>query len=53
MIEGKILYFARAGAANTDDVLCICKARADELGIDTMLVASTEGTTALKAAAVF
>ena len=53
MIEGKILYFTRAGAVNTDDVLCICRARADELGIDTVLVASTEGTTALKAAAVF
>ncbi len=53
MIEGKIVYFEKEGAANTDEVLRICKATADELGINTILVASTEGTTALKAAAVF
>jgi uncharacterized protein len=53
MIEGKIVYFPRAGAANTDDVLRISRARADELGINTILVASTGGTTALKAADIF
>ena len=53
MIEGKIIYFPREGAANTDHVLRIARARADESGINTILVASTEGTTALKAAEVF
>jgi uncharacterized protein len=53
MIEGKIVYFPEVGAVNTDDVLRISKARADELGINTILVASTEGTTALKAVKVF
>lgn len=53
MIEGRICYFPKAGAMNTDEVLRICKARADELGINTILVASTEGTTAIKAAEVF
>lgn len=53
MIEGKIVYFPAPGAANTDEVLRICKARADEPGISTVLVASTEGTTAIKAAEVF
>jgi uncharacterized protein len=53
MIEGKIVYFEKPGAANTDEVLRLSRARADELGINTILVASTEGTTALKAAEVF
>ena len=53
MIEGRIVYFPRVGAVNTDDVLRISRARADELGINTILVASTGGTTALKAAEVF
>lgn len=53
MIEGRIVYFPSPGTANTDHVLRIARARADEPGINTILVASTEGTTALKAAEVF
>ena len=53
MIERKIGYFAKVGKVNTDDVLRLAKERADELGINTILVASTEGTTAVKAIEVF
>jgi hypothetical protein len=49
LIESKIVYFNEAGSSNTDQVLKLTKERADELGIKTILVASTEGTTAIKA----
>jgi hypothetical protein len=53
MIEGKIGYFPEPGPENTEHVLNIAKERADELGINTILVASSEGTTALRAIQVF
>jgi len=49
LIERKIVYFTETGSANTVQVLKLVKERADELGIKTILVASTEGTTAVKA----
>jgi len=49
MIESKIVYFTETGSTNTDQVLRLAKERADELGINTIIVASTEGTTAVKA----
>lgn len=49
-MEGKTVYFDRPGSDNTDEVLRIAKARADERGIKTVLVASTRGDTALRAA---
>ena len=48
-MEGKIVYFEKQGKQNTDRVLRIAKKRADELGINTILVSSTWGYTALKA----
>ena len=51
--EGKIFYFDQTGRENTDEVLQIAKQRAEELGIKTILVASTVGDTAVKAVEVF
>jgi len=50
VLESKIVYFPEIGRVNTDHVLDLAKERADERGINTILVASTEGTTAVKAA---
>ena len=52
-MEGKIVYFSKSGAENTEEVLSIAKQRAMELGIKTILVASTVGDTAVKAVEVF
>jgi hypothetical protein len=52
-MEVKTVYFARPGSENTDEVLRIARQRAEELGIKTMLVASTSGNTAVKATEVF
>jgi len=51
--EGKITYFSRPGPENTEDVLRIAKARAEELGIKKFVVASTTGDTAIKATEAF
>lgn len=48
-IDSKIVYFTKPGAENTDDVLRIVKSRAEELGIKTVIVASTTGATAVRA----
>ncbi|MFC1903292.1 pyruvate kinase alpha/beta domain-containing protein [Chloroflexota bacterium] len=48
-MEAKIVYFDRPGQENTDEVLRIARERAKELGIKTVLVASTRGETAVKA----
>jgi hypothetical protein len=47
------VYFDQPGSLNTDCTLRIAKKRAQELGIRTILVASTEGTTGVKAAQFF
>ncbi|MBI2868533.1 MAG: hypothetical protein HYX96_01755 [Chloroflexi bacterium] len=47
-MEGRIVYFDRAGQENTDETLRIARQRAGELGIRTILVASTTGELALK-----
>jgi hypothetical protein len=52
-MERRIVYFDRAGPENTAETLRIVRARAEELGIRRILVASTHGGTALQAAAVF
>lgn len=46
-------YFDQPGQANTDRTLEIAKKRAGELDIRTILVASTQGTTGVKAAQRF
>src|SRR3972149_5138465 len=52
-IEGRVTYFGKPGKDNTEAVLGIARRRAEELGIRTILVATTEGTTGARAAAFF
>ncbi|NQT31182.1 MAG: hypothetical protein HQ588_02515 [Deltaproteobacteria bacterium] len=52
-MEAKITYFPEPGKQNTDEVLRLAVIRAEELGIKSILVASTSGNTALKAVEVF
>jgi len=52
-MEGKIVYFDNPGPENTEEVLRIVKARAEELGIKTIVVATTVGDTAARAVEVF
>ncbi|MFC1861207.1 pyruvate kinase alpha/beta domain-containing protein [Chloroflexota bacterium] len=52
-MESRIIYFEKQGKQNTDEVLAIAKKRADELGINTILVSSTWGYTGLKAVDYF
>ncbi len=53
MREAKTVYFDKIGPENTDDALRLSKERAEELGIKTIVVASSTGATALKAVDVF
>ncbi len=53
MMERKIVYFPQPGSQNTDEVLRLAKLRAKELGIKSILVASTTGDTAIKAVEAF
>jgi len=48
-MESKTVYFERSGSENTDAVLRIARQRAEELGIKTVVVASTRGENAVKA----
>ena len=48
-MELKTVYFENPGEGNTDKVLRVAKQRAEELGIKTILVASTRGNVAVKA----
>jgi hypothetical protein len=52
-IEKKISYFHDTGSANTIDVFSAAKLRASELGIKTVLIASTSGDTAVEAVKFF
>ena len=52
-MEGKIVYFEKPGPENTEEVLRIARARAEELGIKTIVVATTVGDTAVRATEVF
>jgi uncharacterized protein len=52
-IERSIVYFSTPGKANTSAALTLAKKRADELGIKTVLVASTGGETGLAAMKLF
>jgi hypothetical protein len=49
MIETQSAYFPGPGSANTEKTLEIAKKRAEQLGIKTMVVASTSGGTGVKA----
>jgi len=52
-MESNTIYFENAGKENTEAVLSIAKQRAEELGIKTIVVATTGGDTAVKAVEVF
>jgi hypothetical protein len=52
-MELKATYFENPGRENTEEVLRIVRQRAEELGIKTIVVASTVGDTAVKATEVF
>lgn len=52
-MEKKILLFEKPGPEQTYATLCAAKERAGELGIDTVVLATTTGATALKAQEVF
>ena len=49
VMELKTVYFENPGSENTDEVLRIAKQQAEELGIKTIVVASSKGDTAVKA----
>ncbi len=53
MMEIQSVYFLEPGSANTNKTLEIAKRRAEELGIKTIVVASTSGETGLKAVKIF
>lgn len=48
-ISAKVEYFKEPGELNTERVLDLVSMRADELGIDDVVVASTRGDTGVKA----
>ena len=48
-MEAKTVYFEKPGVENTDTTLTLARQRAGELGIKTILVASTSGKTAVRA----
>lgn len=52
-METKTVYFENTGEANSDTTLAVAYKRAKELGINTVVVASTRGNTAVKAVDVF
>lgn len=52
-MEKTILYFDKPGKGNTDAVLKAARARAEELGIRKVVVATTHGYTAKQAHAAF
>ena len=52
-IRVQSVYFEKQGRGNTERTLQIAKARAEELGIRTILVATTRGATGVRAAEEF
>ena len=52
-MEGKTVYFDNPGKDNTEAVFDIVKGRAQELGIKTLVIASTTGATAARAVDIF
>jgi hypothetical protein len=53
MMEIQSVYFLESDSANTEKTLEVAKKRAEELGIKTIVVASTSGETGLKAVKAF
>jgi hypothetical protein len=53
MMEIQTVYFVESGSVNTEKTLEIAKRRAEQLGIKTIVVASTSGETGAKAVKLF
>jgi hypothetical protein len=53
MVSKTVVYHEKSGSRNTDETLKIARERAVELGIRDVVVASSHGGTALKAAKIF
>lgn len=53
MIVRQVVYFEQTGPQNTEATLSLARERAETLGISKVLVATSTGETALKAAQVF
>ena len=53
MMEVQVVYFAESGSACTAKTLEIARKRAEQLGIRTIVVASTSGETGVKAVKTF
>jgi uncharacterized protein len=53
LMEAKVIYFDKAGNQNTEAALRAAKQRADELGIKTVVVASSSGNTGVKTIDIF
>jgi len=53
MTEIQSVYFLEPGSANTEKTFEVAKRRAEELGIKTIVVASTSGKTGVKAVKTF
>ena len=52
-MQKNILYFEQPGSANTDATLSAARTRAEELGIRQVVIASSHGSTALRAREIF
>ena len=52
-MEVQSVYFPKSGSENTEETLALAKRRAEELGIRTIVVASTSGETGVKAVNTF
>ena len=52
-MEVQSVYFPKSGSENTEETLALAKRRAEELGIRTIVVASTSGETGVKAVKTF
>jgi len=52
-MEKTTIYFEKTGPENTDKLLSAAKMRAEELGIKDIVVATTHGSTAIKAQEAF
>ena len=52
-MELKTVYFKNPGSENTEDTLQLSRRRAEDMGIKTIVVASTKGDTAVRAMDVF
>jgi hypothetical protein len=52
-MQKNILYFEQPGKVNTDATLSAARARAEELGIRQVVIASSHGSTALRAHEIF